>query len=165
MAHNAVAMTLAGTDWPALSVRPTLPCRDAQSCVGDTRERFEQEALVHVDSLYRVALRMTGNENDADCPLGDPDEKGERQGGAEVADDDHLVEDVDHPHDSGAQQGEGDPGQGWPYSSSRTTFPGLRRKLGAPPVKQKEPQWLPRNFTAQGAGPAAHHRRRVLDAV
>lgn len=30
------------------------------------RERFENEALVHLDSLYRTALRMTKNEGDAD---------------------------------------------------------------------------------------------------
>jgi RNA polymerase sigma-70 factor (ECF subfamily) len=29
------------------------------------KERFDKEALVHLDSLYRTALRMTKNENDA----------------------------------------------------------------------------------------------------
>ncbi len=29
------------------------------------KERFEKEALVHLNSLYRTALRMTRNENDA----------------------------------------------------------------------------------------------------
>jgi RNA polymerase sigma-70 factor (ECF subfamily) len=32
----------------------------------EKRKRFEEEALVHIDSLYRTALRMTKNENDAD---------------------------------------------------------------------------------------------------
>ncbi len=30
------------------------------------KERFEKEALVHLDALYRTALRMTKNEGDAD---------------------------------------------------------------------------------------------------
>ncbi|RKX28249.1 MAG: RNA polymerase subunit sigma-24 [Candidatus Zixiibacteriota bacterium] len=30
------------------------------------KERFEKEALVHIDSLFRTALRMTKNEGDAD---------------------------------------------------------------------------------------------------
>lgn len=30
------------------------------------RERFEKEALIHLDALYRTALRMTKNEGDAD---------------------------------------------------------------------------------------------------
>ena len=30
------------------------------------RESFEKEALVHLDVLYRVALRLTGNPSDAD---------------------------------------------------------------------------------------------------
>jgi RNA polymerase sigma-70 factor (ECF subfamily) len=34
--------------------------------VDDRRAGFEQEALVHLDSLYRVALRLTGNAADAD---------------------------------------------------------------------------------------------------
>jgi len=32
----------------------------------DKRASFEREALVHLDSLYRVALRLTGNPADAD---------------------------------------------------------------------------------------------------
>ncbi|MEW5923500.1 MAG: sigma-70 family RNA polymerase sigma factor [Candidatus Zixiibacteriota bacterium] len=30
------------------------------------KERFDKEALVHIDSLYRTALRMTKNDGDAD---------------------------------------------------------------------------------------------------
>src|SRR3990172_1349264 len=30
------------------------------------RAAFEREALVHLDALYRVALRLTGNQPDAD---------------------------------------------------------------------------------------------------
>ena len=30
------------------------------------RESFEKEALVHLDVLYRVALRLTSNPSDAD---------------------------------------------------------------------------------------------------
>ncbi|MCX6827452.1 MAG: sigma-70 family RNA polymerase sigma factor [candidate division Zixibacteria bacterium] len=30
------------------------------------RERFEAEALIHIDALHRTALRMTRNENEAD---------------------------------------------------------------------------------------------------
>lgn len=33
---------------------------------GDRRERFEREMLVHLDVLYRVALRLTGSPADAD---------------------------------------------------------------------------------------------------
>ncbi|HVH08196.1 MAG TPA: sigma factor [Gemmatimonadales bacterium] len=32
----------------------------------DKRASFEREALVHLDSLYRVALRLTGNPAEAD---------------------------------------------------------------------------------------------------
>jgi RNA polymerase sigma-70 factor (ECF subfamily) len=38
----------------------------APAPVDDRRASFEQEALVHLDSLYRVALRLTGNATDAD---------------------------------------------------------------------------------------------------
>lgn len=33
---------------------------------GDKRKSFEREALPHMDALYRTALRMTKNENDAE---------------------------------------------------------------------------------------------------
>jgi len=45
---------------PAPTPTPT-PAADA-----DKRASFEREALVHLDSLYRVALRLTGNPADAD---------------------------------------------------------------------------------------------------
>jgi RNA polymerase sigma-70 factor, ECF subfamily len=38
----------------------------ASAPADDRRAGFEQEALVHLDSLYRVALRLTGNAADAD---------------------------------------------------------------------------------------------------
>jgi len=34
--------------------------------VDDRKESFEREALVHLDALYRVALRLSGNAADAD---------------------------------------------------------------------------------------------------
>jgi RNA polymerase sigma-70 factor (ECF subfamily) len=45
---------------PAPTPTPT-PAADAEK-----RASFEREALVHLDSLYRVALRLTGNPADAD---------------------------------------------------------------------------------------------------
>jgi RNA polymerase sigma-70 factor (ECF subfamily) len=39
---------------------------DRDSGKGKKRERFEAEALIHLDSLHRTALRMTRNEGDAD---------------------------------------------------------------------------------------------------
>src|SRR5438128_1555712 len=40
--------------------------RRAPGRVDEKRASFEREALVHLDSLYRVALRLTGNAADAD---------------------------------------------------------------------------------------------------
>src|SRR5438477_8377598 len=45
---------------PPPTPAPT-PAADA-----DKRASFEREALVHLDSLYRVALRLTGNAAEAD---------------------------------------------------------------------------------------------------
>jgi RNA polymerase sigma-70 factor (ECF subfamily) len=45
---------------------PTPAPASAPAPVDDRRASFEQEALVHLDSLYRVALRLSGNAADAD---------------------------------------------------------------------------------------------------
>src|SRR5437867_7575747 len=50
--------SMASTPPPAPT--PT-PAADAEK-----RASFEREALVHLDSLYRVALRLTGNAAEAD---------------------------------------------------------------------------------------------------
>src|SRR2546426_10178703 len=42
------------------------PPAPAPGPVDEKRAGFEREALVHLDSLYRVALRLTGNAADAD---------------------------------------------------------------------------------------------------
>src|SRR6266704_198638 len=42
------------------------PATPAPGPVDEKRATFEREALVHLDSLYRVALRLTGNAADAD---------------------------------------------------------------------------------------------------
>src|SRR2546426_9681592 len=42
------------------------PPTPAPGPVDEKRASFEREALVHLDSLYRVALRLTGNAADAD---------------------------------------------------------------------------------------------------
>src|SRR5947208_16837582 len=42
------------------------PATPAPGPVDEKRASFEREALVHLDSLYRVALRLTGNAADED---------------------------------------------------------------------------------------------------
>jgi len=44
------------------SPAPNTPARSAE----ERRAGFEQEALVHLDALYRVGLRLTGNASDAE---------------------------------------------------------------------------------------------------
>ena len=44
----------------------TLPPNTTPTPVDEKRESFEREALVHLDALYRVALRLTNNAADAD---------------------------------------------------------------------------------------------------
>src|SRR6266540_3142541 len=48
---------------PQASPAPPAPSPAAEA---DKRASFEREALVHLDSLYRVALRLTGNPAEAD---------------------------------------------------------------------------------------------------
>src|SRR5574342_555780 len=45
---------------------PSSPPSPPSPPTDDKRESFEREALVHLDSLYRVALRLTGNASEAD---------------------------------------------------------------------------------------------------
>lgn len=45
---------------------PTPPPPLTPAAEADKRESFEREALVHLDSLYRVALRLSGNAAEAD---------------------------------------------------------------------------------------------------
>jgi RNA polymerase sigma-70 factor (ECF subfamily) len=45
---------------------PPPPPPSVPSPVDEKRAGFEREALVHLDVLYRVALRLTGNPSDAD---------------------------------------------------------------------------------------------------
>src|SRR5207247_3309755 len=42
------------------------PPAPSPAAEADKRASFEREALVHLDSLYRVALRLTGNPAEAD---------------------------------------------------------------------------------------------------
>src|SRR5947207_14215353 len=53
---------------PPPSTPPTPPPTPAPTPAADADKRasFEREALVHLDSLYRVALRLTGNPAEAD---------------------------------------------------------------------------------------------------
>lgn len=53
---------MTSTPPPASSNPPSPPARSPD----ERREGFEQEALVHLDTLYRVALRLTGNAADAE---------------------------------------------------------------------------------------------------
>src|SRR2546430_2747090 len=45
---------------------PTPPPTPTPAADAEKRASFEREALVHLDSLYRVALRLTGNPAEAD---------------------------------------------------------------------------------------------------
>ncbi len=53
-------MSLLGT------AMPNTPSPDVSPPVDEKRASFEREALVHLDVLYRVALRLSGNPSDAD---------------------------------------------------------------------------------------------------
>lgn len=57
-------MSLQGT--PMAPSNPTPPTPTPPVPVDAKRESFEREALVHLDALYRVALRLTNNASDAD---------------------------------------------------------------------------------------------------
>src|ERR1044071_1004971 len=48
--------------------RPAETPQPAESGLAEAEKRasFEREALIHLDSLYRVALRLTGNPAEAD---------------------------------------------------------------------------------------------------
>src|SRR5579872_614834 len=45
---------------------PTPPSSGSSAPVDERKAAFEREALVHLDALYRVALRLAGNAADAD---------------------------------------------------------------------------------------------------
>jgi len=49
-----------------MATTPPPPPPPVPSPVDEKRAGFEREALVHLDVLYRVALRLTGNPSDAD---------------------------------------------------------------------------------------------------
>lgn len=50
----------------AESPPPPVPPPSSPVPIEEKRASFEREALVHLDVLYRVALRLTGNPSDAD---------------------------------------------------------------------------------------------------
>jgi RNA polymerase sigma-70 factor, ECF subfamily len=51
---------------PPPPIPPHPPAALTPAAEADKRASFEREALVHLDSLYRVALRLTGNAAEAD---------------------------------------------------------------------------------------------------
>jgi len=51
---------------PPIPPAPPASAPGGQAADAEKRASFEREALVHLDSLYRVALRLTGNAAEAD---------------------------------------------------------------------------------------------------
>ena len=51
---------------PPPAPRPAPPPASTPATDAEKRASFEREALIHLDSLYRVALRLTGNPAEAD---------------------------------------------------------------------------------------------------